>query len=252
MKKIILLISIVFLNSCSLFYNASKNSNEAKKKYSPQKSIRNANKNVNTINYIQAKAKVSFRENNKLKSNTVTFRILSDEKLWVNASLGAARVLIDKDSIRYYNKIEKNYFVTDFEYVNDKIGLKTNFQIVQNLLLGILIEKFSPSSLFKKSKDSYIFKEQQLILQSNNIESSVTINPYNLTILKQTFYNDNNMLEVIYDDYIKVEGQNIPTNIKFLNNSVENLNIEIKSFSSLNKINIPFKIPKNYKRIDVK
>ena len=252
MKKIILLISIVFLNSCSLFYNASNTYNEAKKKYSPQKSIRNVNKNVNTINYIQAKAKVSFRQNNKLKSNTVTFRILSDEKLWVNASLGAARVLIDKDSIMYYNKIEKNYFVTDFEYVNDKIGLDANFQIVQNLLLGILIERFSTSSLFKKSKDSYIFKEHQLILQSKNVESSVTINPYNLTILKQTFYNDNKMLEVIYDDYIKVEGQNIPTNIKFLNNGVENLNIEIKSFSSLNKINIPFKIPKNYKRIDIK
>ena len=252
MKKIILLISIVFLNSCSLFYNASKTSNEVKKKYSPQKSIRNINKNVNTINYIQAKAKVSFRENNKLKSNTVTFRILSDEKLWVNASLGAARVLIDKDSIRYYNKIEKNYFVADFEYVNDKIGLDANFQIVQNLLLGILIEEFSPSSLFKKSKDSYIFKEHQLTFQSKHIESSVTINPYNLTILKQTFYNDNKILEVIYDDYIKVEGQNIPTNIKFLNNSVENLNIEIKSFSSLNNINIPFKIPKNYKRIDIK
>ena len=60
------------------------------------------------------------------------------------------------------------------------------------------------------------------------------------------------MLEVVYDDYIKVDDQNIPTNIKFFNNGIENLNIEIKSFSSLKKINIPFKIPKNYKRIDLK
>ena len=243
---------IVFLSSCSLFYNASKNPDEINKRYSPQKSIRKANKNINTIDYIQAKAKVSFRDNNKLKSNTVTFRILSNEKLWINASLGAARVLIDNDSIRYYNKIEKKYFVTDFAYVNEKIGIEANFQILQNLLLGILIEKFSPSSLFKKSTDSYVFKENQLILQSKNIESSVTISPYNFTILKQTFYNDINMLEVVYDDYIKVDDQNIPTNIKFFNNGIENLNIEIKSFSSLKKINIPFKIPKNYKRIDLK
>ena len=60
------------------------------------------------------------------------------------------------------------------------------------------------------------------------------------------------MLEVIYDDYIKVDDQNIPTNIKFFNNGIENLNIEIKSFSSLSKINLFFKIPKNYKRIDLK
>ena len=34
----------------------------------------------------------------------------------------------------------------------------------------------------------------------------------------------------------------------FLNNGLENLNIEIKSISALEKINIPFRIPKNYKR----
>ena len=86
-----------------------------------------------------------------MKSNTVTFRISSDEKLWINAALGAARILIDKDSIKYYNKIEKNFFVTDFDYVNNKIGIEANFQILQSLLLGILIEKFSPSSLFKRN-----------------------------------------------------------------------------------------------------
>ena len=115
--------------------------------------------------------------------------------------------------------------------------------------MGILIEKFSPSSLFKKLKDSYIFKENQFILDSKSVESTVTISPYNFTIIKQTFATDENLFEVIYDDYIKVENQNFPTKIKFINNGFENFNIEIKSISALDKINIPFRIPKNYKRI---
>ena len=44
--------------------------------------------NNDIIDYIQAKAKVSFRDNNKIKSNTITMRISSDEKIWINASLG--------------------------------------------------------------------------------------------------------------------------------------------------------------------
>ena len=152
MKKIIILLSIFSLSSCSLLNNASTNNEENNRKYSALKSIRSINKKANSIKYIQAKAKVSFRDNKKMKSNTVTFRITSGEKLWINAALGAARILIDNDSIKYYNKIEKNFFVTDFSYVNDKIGIKANFEILENLLLGMLIEKFSPSSLFEKSK----------------------------------------------------------------------------------------------------
>ena len=251
MKKIILLLSIVFLSSCSLFYNASKNSIEGKKKYSAQKSIKSVNKNINTIDYIQAKAKVSFMDNNKMKSNTVTFRISSNEKLWVNASLGAARILIDQDSIKYYNKIEKNFFTTDFGYANKKIGIQANFEILQNLILGILIEEFSPSSLFRRFEDRYVFKENQYILGSKLVESTVTISPYNFSIIKQTFYSEDNLFEVIYDDYIEIENQNIPTKIRFLNNGILSFNIEIKSISALEKINIPFRIPKNYKRIDL-
>ena len=251
MKKIILLLSIFSLTSCSFLYNTSKDNNERIRKFNAKKSIRIANNNFNSIDYIQAKAKVSFRDNKKMKSNTVTFRISSGEKLWINAALGAARILIDNDSIKYYNKIEKNFFVTDFSYVNDKIGIKANFEILENFLLGILIEKFSPSSLFKKSKDSYIFKENQFILNSKAVESTVTISPYNFTIIKQTFNTDKNFFEVIYEDYIKVENQNFPTKIRFINNGLENFNIEIKSISSLDKINVPFRVPKNYKSIEL-
>ena len=251
MKKIIILLSIFSLSSCSLLNNASTSTDKNNRKYSAQKSIRSINKKANTIEYIQAKAKVSYRDNKKMKSNTVTFRISSGEKLWINAALGAARILIDNDSIKYYNKIEKNFFATDFSYVNDKIGINANFEILEKFLLGILIEKFSPSSLFKKSKDVYIFKENQLILNSKAAESTVTISPYNFTIIKQTFTTDENLFEVIYDDYIKVENQNFPTKIRFINNGLENFNIEIKSISSLDKINIPFRVPKNYKRVDL-
>ena len=58
-----------------------------------------------------------------------------------------------------------------------------------------------------------------------------------------------NFFEVSYDDYKIVDEQILPTRIRFSNNGLENLYIEIKSISAPEKINIPFRIPKNYKRI---
>tara|TARA_B100000459_G_scaffold101329_1_gene57998 strand:+ start:539 stop:1294 length:756 start_codon:yes stop_codon:yes gene_type:complete len=249
MKKIILLLSVFSLSSCSFLYNTSKDNNESSRKFSPKKSIRNANNNINSIEYIQAKAKVSFRDNNKIKSNTITMRISSDEKIWINASLGAARILIDNDSVKYYNKIEKNYFVSDINYINKKIGFESNFDILQNLVLGILIHKFEPSSLYQKTENSYIYKDDKFNLNSKVIQSTVSISPFNSRVLKHSFKDQNNFFEVSYDDYTIVDEQILPTKIRFSNNGLESLYIEIKSISSLEKINIPFRIPKNYKRI---
>ena len=249
MKKIILLLSVFSLSSCSFLYNTSKDNNESSRKFSPKKSIRNANNNINSIEYIQAKAKVSFRDNNKIKSNTITMRISSDEKIWINSSLGAARILIDNDSVKYYNKIEKNYFVSDINYINKKIGFESNFDILQNLVLGILIHKFEPSSLYQKTENSYIYKDDKFNLNSKVIQSTVSISPFNSRVLKHSFKDQNNFFEVSYDDYTIVDEQILPTKIRFSNNGLESLYIEIKSISSLEKINIPFRIPKNYKRI---
>jgi len=245
MKKTILLLLIIFFSSCSL----TKKTIESDRKYSPQKVIRNANKNINKIKYIQAKAKISFTDNKKIQSNTITLRISSNQKLWANATLGAARVLINNDSIKYYNKIERNFFVSDFNYINKIIGIEIDFQILQSLILGVLFEKYDNSSFNEINDEIYSFKKD-IVLGKKSFKSMVYISPYNFRILKIIFNDEINKFEVDYDDYLILENQNIPTKITFRNNGVENFHIEIKSIVSLDKINLPFRIPKSYKRIN--
>ena len=160
-------------------------------------------------------------------------RISANEKIWINASLGAARILIDNDSIKYYNKIEKNYFTSDINYINDKIGFNSNFEIFQNLILGILIHKFDPSSLYKKTANSYIYRDDNFTINSKVVQSTVSISPFNFRVLKHSFKDQNNFFEVSYDDYTIIDDQILPTKIRFSNNGLENLYIEIKSISSL-------------------
>ena len=119
MKNFYLLLFVVCFTSCSL----SKRTVLENYEHSPKKVLRTLNKTENQINFIQAKAKISFNSKGKKKSNTITYRLSSNEKIWINASLGAARILINNDSIKYYNKLEKSFYKSDFNYVNDQIGI---------------------------------------------------------------------------------------------------------------------------------
>ena len=159
------------------------------------------------------------------------------------------RVLIDTDSIRFYNKIEKNYFVSDYAYINSKLGFDVNFSILQDLILGILINEFKPSDFLIVNDKNYVFIDDNFVFNSKTVKYSVFIDPYTSAVKKQIFTFQDNLFEVLYNDHTKVNGQLIPTKIQFLNNGTESLLIDFKSVSSLEKINIPFRIPSNYKRI---
>ncbi len=246
MKKIILLLFALWFSSCSV----SKKVISKNKEYSPKKVIRNINKATNQINYLQAKAKVSFVNNNKKKSNTVTYRLSVNEKLWVNATLGAVRILIDNDSIKYYNKLERNYFISDFDFINDQIGISADFDILQNLILGMLMQKLEFSSYFDKKEGNYIFKKE-IDFGQKKVESLIHVSASDFRIYQQSFTESNNKFIVFYSDYKKLKEQYIPTKIRFINNGDESFNIEIKSFSAPEKLNTPFKIPKNFKQTNL-
>ena len=62
-----------------------------------------------------------------------------DSVIWLNAKkLGveAARIQITKDSIYIINRLDKNYIISDFKYIEDRYGLPANFETLQALLLG--------------------------------------------------------------------------------------------------------------------
>ncbi len=99
------------------------------------------------------------------------------------------------------------------------------------------------------SDKNYVFVDDNFVFNSKTVRYSVFIDPYTSAVKKQTFTFQDNLFEVLYSDHIRVNDQLIPTKIQFLNNCTESLLIDFKSISSLEKINIPFRIPSNYKRI---
>jgi len=245
MRNYIILFIVLFTCSCSVKKNVLPGEI---KKYSAKKVLRNANKTIKNFKNLQTKARVTVTNNGRDKSNNLNIRISKDQKLWANAALGAMRFLIDKDSVKFYNKLEKEYLISDFRYFNQEVGLDVDFKILQRLLLGELVPGISFKDYIGESELGYSFKTSVDFLNKST-EVLVTLSPYNFNVLSYIFDDGVNKIYLSYDSFNSINGSQFPTQIRLFKNGEILFKIEFRSLSLVDKINMPFKIPNNYKAI---
>ena len=245
MKNYILLLIALFICSCSVKKNMST---AGVKKYSAKKVLRNANKSIKSFKNLQTKARITVNNKGKDKSNNLNIRIVKDQQLWANAALGAVRFLIDNDSVKFYNKLEKKFLISDFSYFNQQVGLDIDFNTLQRLILGEIVTAISYKDYAGESESGYSFKTSIDFLNKSS-EVLVTLSPYNFNVLSYVFDDGANKISLSYDSFNIINGSQFPVQIRLFKNGEILFKIEFRSFSLVEKINMPFKIPNNYKAI---
>ena len=270
--KYILFIIVLLFTSCAL-----------KKEYvigdskgiTAKKIVKTIEQNQNKFTSLQARARIDYSSNNKIKTNTVTIRVLAGEKVWISAPLGAIRLLITKDSIKYYNKLERNYIKTDFSYIEDLLGLNVTYDMLEKLLFGQPVLELGSRDFEKKlNKEnnqtpnklrSYIFKKA-VNFDNNQFIGLFYINPYNFKLNSQKFFKEMDSIKaadkprmlknsqtfsINYKNYTTINKEVYPKRILFLDSNNKSINIDMKSVAINKKLNIPFKIPRGYNQINV-
>ena len=94
-----------------------------------------------------------------------TLRIRKDSAIWMSISpalgIEVARVLITKDSVFFMNRINETYFAGDFSYFSNLLNTEVDYELLEALLVGNAIERFSP-------EDFMVFHEKnQLVLSTH-------------------------------------------------------------------------------------
>ena len=270
--KYILFIIVLLFTSCAL-----------KKEYvigdskgiTAKKIVKTIKQNQNKFTSLQARVKISYSSNNKIKSNTATIRILAGKKIWISAPLGAIRLLITKDSIQYYNKLERNYIKTDFSYIENLISLNVTYDMLEKILFGQPVLELGSRDFEKKlNKEnnqtpnklrSYVFKKK-VNFDNNQFLGLFYINPYNFKLNSQKFFKEQDSIKVAdkskmfkspqtfsinYKNYTTINKEVYPKRILFLDSNNKSINIDMKSVVINKKLNIPFRIPKGYNQINV-
>lgn len=203
---------------------------------------------------LQAKVRIDYTEGDKENGTTVTLRMEKDKVIWLSAPLAIARVMITKDSVKFYDKLNNQYFDGDFSLLTKLLGTDIDFEKIQNIFLG--------EPIFNLKEDTYVadHNDESYVLQPTNqralFELFFLVNPGFFKLDSQQLFqpSEKRMLQIDYKKYQEVSKQIFPENIRIIavekNNEII-IDLDFKAISLNGDVRFPFNIPSGYKEIEL-
>jgi len=227
---------------------------EIDKNMSAKQIIRENAKQEVRFKTLQAKVRIDYTEGDNSNGTTVNLRMEKDKVIWMSAPLGVARVMITQDSVRFYDKLNNQYFDGDFSLLTRLLGTDIDFEKVQNIFLGEPIFNLKDDTYVTVPNDSsYVLqpKEQRALF-----ELFFLVNPGFFKLDSQQLYqpNEKRMLQIDYKKYQTVSKQIFPENIRIIaveKNDEIIIDLDFKAISLNGEVRFPFNIPSGYKEIEL-
>ena len=205
---------------------------------------------------LAAKVKVKFDNGKTKESVSVTMRIVKDEIIWLKVTkfITILKVKITPTSVQYYSPFFKNYYDGDYTSLEELLGFEINFEQLQNVLLGQSIQNV------KKQKQQLEIKDNAFVLspkvQSDLFKIFYSVSPSHFKLEKQQIVNPikQQQLDISYSNYKIIEAEIFPTNITIKaqqKKKYTHIDATFKSVKLNTKVNTSFRIPANYKRLNL-
>lgn len=230
-------------------------SGEASDKLSAKQVIKQHQKNDAYFKTLNGRVRIDIIEGDKKQGHTFNLRIEKDKKIWLSAALGVARMLITPERVRFYNKLDNEYFDGDYELLSDFAGVDLDFGKVQNILLGQAIYdlKENPHSV-SVNENSYALQPKD---QNALLELFYLINPSHFKMDSLQLFQQlkRRMLQVDYKSYQNVDKQVLPKDIRIIamdDGDEAVIEMEFKSLALNQEVRFPFNMPSGYKEIVIK
>ena len=142
-----LLMLLVSMSSCNNFRRAKKGKPLINR--TPGALIKKNEKSSISYEYALMKMSVDVTDEESAESFKATVKMKKDSVIWISISpalgIEALRVVLTKDSLKYYSKIpdNKHHFAGPFEVLKEKTGINLDFGMLQELILGnaVLLDK---------------------------------------------------------------------------------------------------------------
>jgi hypothetical protein len=202
--------------------------------------------------YLSAKAKVKVNREGKDYSLTFNIRMQKDEQIWVSVNalggIEVARALLNKDSIRLLDRLNKQYIVRDYQFLSELLNTPVDFYLMQDLMLGNSPKNLDYMSAGLSSSDfSYQFsglKDMIAFMLEIRKEDSKLLR-INLTDTKEL----KKVVNVNYGDFKLIDNYNFPFLISSTASSEKeslSLNLEYVKVEKVEKLEFPFNVPKKF------
>jgi hypothetical protein len=241
---------LLFLVSCGVKKKTNLNIEIPKIKYS--KLIEeNASKNIqdSESTSLKIKGKMSYRIGSTSQKLGLNFRISKGEKIWVSGDffgIPVVKMLIEKDQVSYYNKIDKTYFEGSFEFIKQLTGINVSYAVIEKLLLGEVILDLNEKKYDMTTKENAYFLYDKI---ANQFFVEVAIYPFSFKTKSQSIAHEHKKksFATYYNNYQNIDGIVFPKEftIKAKNKDIETIiTISYNEVKFNEKLSFPFKVPK--------
>ena len=221
------------------------------------KSEKKENLNIEEIDfdYFQTRTKVRYAEGDKQVIGNAHIRIKKDSLIWFSISpsigLEATRVMISKDTAIVINRMDKEYYIFNFDEISRYFNFKIDFELIQSILIANLARPVDDNTQVANENNYYLVKQksgpldiQSFILKDNKKIETVLINEEatsNFMTLKYSEFKetDGYLFPKICQINLTYKAKKGPlvTSINFQHNKAEILDKPLK---------FPFNIPSKY------
>lgn len=222
------------------------------------------------FNTISAKAAVSLNDGKKKTSFKTHLRIKKDSAIWMSITpllgIEMARVLITKDSVKFLNRANKEYFLGDFSYLNKLFGTDLDYQMLEALLIGNSLdfeENEKVHSRVDRKKDLYFLStekkrkvKKELKKDKEKIKKEAQVlwlDPITFKINQLLISSPETSRSLLgsYSDYREIDNQLMSYQLHFDLESKTSSEIDVKysKFSIGKSLTFPFKISSKYVQI---
>jgi outer membrane lipoprotein-sorting protein len=260
------IVLILVLSSCS---TARRTIREPLKEQGPEFLFSNLKTNELKYNSFSARYTTSFTQQKNETSFSGQIRIKKDSLIWISISpvlgIEMARLLITNDSVKYMNRIDNYYFISDFNYINSLINSTLDFDMLQAFLTGNDFSFYENSS-FKAGVDNQEYylsttnrRKLKKYVRNNQLINipiqQIWLSPETFKISKvlvREAQQGGRKLEGTYQ-YLNNGDQLVPEKLSFNLETSENKNRVIVQYSKVNMVDsiaFPFRIPEKYRKSD--
>ncbi len=247
---------ILLLASCKPSAKLSPESTIETKAF---RSVMNAHaKNAPNFKTISGRMRASVQDENINQSISIDYRIEQGKTIWMSAkALGIVRVanaMITPERVMFYDRINKQYFVGDFELISQLVGIELDFEKLENLLYGQMLFNLQNKQVNAGSVmgDKFLFTA----LVTPLLQQDVFIKSTDYTIQSQQFSNlsAKQNLVISYPKYQMLDKKPFPKEIQLLarqENQEIKILLEYRNVQLNETLNFPFAIPDGYDKIEL-
>jgi len=257
-------IMLVFL-SCSSIKNITYQKPESKS----SSFLKNQLGSSFQFETLSMKASVKSRIKGDKKSFKASIRIRKDSAIWSTISFAGkpiATFIISQDSVKYMNRLTKEYLISSSKNLVYFIDSGLNYNSIQDILVGNPIG-YDKEQKYDSKVDSAFY--QLSSMNNRKIKKAIQLgakskvqyayqywmSPQDYQINKQIVNNiwDSTSIQIQYSQYLDIEGQNFPEKESIMIKTPDDRATMELNFSKikLNKaLTFPFRISDKYTRIE--